>query len=146
MPCLAKDGIVLTETISIPARVENLYELLSWVDEKMVKAGLDSSALNKILLASEEIFVNIANYAYAEREGFVLVKYMMFEGGAAIEFRDNGTPFNPLQNKAPDLSAPLEERPIGGLGVFILKNFMDDIHYRYENGQNVLYIGIRSKS
>jgi anti-sigma regulatory factor (Ser/Thr protein kinase) len=94
----------------------------------------------QINLAVEEIFVNIACYAYGDKQGTVTVKVANFKNEAEITFMDSGVPFNPLQKEDPNVHLSSEERQIGGLGIFIAKNIMDEIRYEYKNGMNQLYM------
>ena len=94
----------------------------------------------QICVAVEEIFVNIASYAYAPGEGDAWID-MSTEGGTAeIVFRDRGMPFDPLAKKDTDVTLSAAERQIGGLGIYMAKKSMDDVVYRYENGENILTI------
>ena len=96
----------------------------------------------QIATAVEEIFINIANYAYSPANGSATVKCTVRQTplSIAIEFRDSGKPCNPLRTKAPDLTLPLEKRPVGGLGIHIVRNTMDSVRYRHADGQNILTI------
>ena len=89
-------------------------------------------------MAVEEIFVNIANYAYDNEPGDVWISVSTDELGATVEFRDSGVPFDPLQKEDPDITLSAEKRPIGGLGIFMVKKNVDDISYEYRDGQNIL--------
>lgn len=127
------------EELILPARVDNLEEVQAFVAERI---GEDCSpkAQMQIELAVEEIYVNIASYAYAPGEGPAAVKVEVPEDGscAAITFRDRGVPYDPLAREDPDVRALAEERKIGGLGIFLTKRLMDEVSYVYKNGQNVL--------
>ena len=93
-------------------------------------------------LVVEEIFVNIASYAYAPHIGKVKIKGEAEPDGCNImlQFIDEGKPFNPLEQDEPDFSIPVEERRVGGLGIFIVKAKMDDVKYEYKDGKNILTI------
>ena len=86
----------------------------------------------------DEIFTNIVNYAYGAESGEVEIAFLCKDGIAEITFADNGMPYDPLKKDDPDITLPPEEMPIGGLGVFIAKNNMDTVSYRYENNRNIL--------
>ena len=88
----------------------------------------------------EEVFINIASYAYSDGIGTVKIDLSLNETGdmLTLTFRDTGTPYDPLAKDAPNLSAPAEQRPIGGLGIFLAKQYMEEMNYRYENGSNIL--------
>lgn len=100
----------------------------------------DSSIQFKIRLSIEETVENVVNYAYQDGVGWMEVSTDLDDRGLqlTITLKDAGTPFNPLEREDPDLTLPAEERPIGGLGIFLCKQFMDKVSYSYENGCNVL--------
>ena len=94
----------------------------------------------QIDLSVEEIFVNIASYAYREEPGKAEVSVECNNGEITIVFKDNGKPYNPLEKPDPDVTLSAEEREIGGLGIFLVKKNMDDVSYEYKNDQNILTI------
>ena len=94
----------------------------------------------KIDLAVEEIFVNIAHYAYAPETGDAWIGVSFENGLLTIVFRDKGKPFNPIEKEDPDVTLSAEERDIGGLGIFLTKKFMDNVEYEFKDGQNILTI------
>ncbi|WP_294429455.1 SpoIIE family protein phosphatase [uncultured Treponema sp.] len=96
--------------------------------------------INKIDLAVEEIFVNIAHYAYTPEVGEARVSAAFADNVLTMIFKDKGKPFNPIAKQDPDLSLSAEEREIGGLGIFLTKKFMDIVEYEYADGQNILTI------
>ena len=96
--------------------------------------------LNKIDLAVEEIFVNIAHYAYNPEVGEVYISAFLDSDILTVIFKDKGKPFNPIEKKDPDITLSAQERDIGGLGIFLTKKFMDDVEYEYSDGQNILTI------
>jgi anti-sigma regulatory factor (Ser/Thr protein kinase) len=93
-----------------------------------------------VCVAIEEVFVNVAHYAYVDGEGDVTLGIGFDEVNRAVTFRmtDKGIPFDPLKMADPDITQPAEEREIGGLGIFIAKKTMDAITYAYENDENIL--------
>ncbi|MBQ8678632.1 MAG: ATP-binding protein [Treponema sp.] len=97
---------------------------------------------NKIDLAVEEIFVNIAHYAYNPGEGdaWISVSFDEEDRVLTIIFKDNGKKFNPIAKEDPDVTLSAEEREIGGLGIFLTKKFMDSVNYEYKDNQNILTI------
>ncbi len=133
----------MTEQMSelkIEASTERLPEVLGFVEERLEEAGCPPKAQMQICVAVEEIFVNIAQYAYAPGTGCTVIR-MDVSGEpatATICFADRGVPFDPLTRPDPDLSLSAEEREVGGLGVYMTRQFVDDISYRYEDGQNIL--------
>ena len=95
-----------------------------------------------ICVAIEEVFVNIAHYAYGDGEGHVNLGIGFDPTQGAVTFRmaDKGIPFDPLKKPEPDITLSAEDREIGGLGIFMVKKTMDDITYEYKDGQNILKI------
>ena len=128
------------EQITVPARTDCLDEVFSLVESAAQTAGIDVSQQNNIKIAVEEIFVNIASYAFPTGEGEVSVSVAAGSEKLSVEFSDSGMPYNPLSKTDPDTSLPADEREIGGLGIFMVKNMMDSVRYRYENGKNILTI------
>ena len=123
----------------LPARVENLEEVQAFLAERV---GEDCSpkAQMQLDLAAEEIFINIANYAYAPGEGDACLRVDVSDEPRCVRltFRDRGVPYDPLAREDPDVTAMAGERKIGGLGIFLTKQLMDDVLYEYSDGQNVL--------
>ena len=92
-------------------------------------------------LVCEELVVNVVDYAYADdTEGWLDVEIEREADSITIRFKDGGTPFNPLDREMPDTTLPLEQRRIGGLGIFLTIKKMDDVRYDYVNNENVLTI------
>lgn len=121
----------------VKARAENLDTVNDFVCGVLEAADCSTPLQMKIALAVEEAFVNIAHYAYDNNEGDVLVRTTV-QDAVIVEFEDSGKPFNPLSNPDPNLKLGAEERDIGGLGVFMVKQIMDSVTYRYENNKNIL--------
>jgi anti-sigma regulatory factor (Ser/Thr protein kinase) len=119
--------------------MQNVHDFIS---NQMNKLQIAPSEQNKILLACEEIFVNIVNYAYLDSQtiGEISVCLIITNEQIVIKFIDNGKPFNPLEKSDPDISVPLTEREVGGLGIYMLKKLMDEVLYEFNEGQNVLTI------
>lgn len=115
-----------------------LSSAIHFVEEELEKMDCPPSLVIKITVAVEEIFVNIAHYAYPGKDGDVRLSAKKSDDGVVIEFRDRGIPFDPLANSDPDVSLPVNERGIGGLGIFMVKKMMDRIGYTYKNGENIL--------
>jgi len=126
--------------LEIEASDENLPEVLSFIEERLEAADCPPKALMQISVAAEEVFVNIAHYAYAPDKGKATVRVEVSGQPVtvALTFIDHGMPYDPLAREDPDLTLPAEERQVGGLGVFLVKKTMDDVNYRYVNGQNIL--------
>ncbi|MBQ9249832.1 MAG: SpoIIE family protein phosphatase [Oscillospiraceae bacterium] len=126
--------------LTLPAEVEKLPEALSFVEALLEEAGCSMKAQMQISVAVEEIFVNIASYAYAPDSGDATIRVEFPEGSGTVKltFIDSGTPFDPLEREDPDISLSSEERDIGGLGIYMIKKTMDELRYEYADGQNRL--------
>ena len=126
--------------LRIPAVVEKLPELLAFIEQQLEEVGCPLKTQMEIAVADEEVFVNIASYAYAPGTGAVTVRIEISDDPAAatITFSDSGIPFDPLKKADPDVTLSAEEREIGGLGIFMTKKIMDDVTYTYRDGQNIL--------
>ena len=125
---------------TFPAKIELLNEVLGFVEEMLEGFECPMKIQMAICVAIEEVFVNIAHYAYPESVGDMTLHIGLDEESRAITFRvtDKGVPFDPLKKPDPDITLSAEEREIGGLGIFITKKTMDSLSYSYENGENIL--------
>ena len=135
------DSLLFTRNeMEIEAVQENLDTVLAFVDEHLEEAGCPMKAQMQIDLAVEEIFVNIANYAYRPDKGNATIRVEVSEEPVQVTltFVDRGVPYDPLAKEDPDITLPAEERNIGGLGIFLVKQTMDDVAYEYKDGQNIL--------
>ena len=143
MMALRYDGPqAVRDTLRITALISNLDEVLAFADRHLEEAGCLPRIQMTLDIAIEEIFVNIAHYAYEPETGDAEIS-ITIDGDpaeAVIEFRDRGIPFDPLAKEDPDVTLPAEERRIGGLGIFMVKKSMDGMEYRREDGQNILTI------
>ena len=137
MLCLRYVGDTMKK-ITIQASTENLEQVLAFVDAELEAADCPMKAQMQIDIAVEELFVNIANYAYAPGTGTAVIGVDVQNGVAEITFADSGIPYNPLKKEDPDVQLSAEEREIGGLGIFMVKKTMDDMTYEYRDGQNLL--------
>ncbi len=128
--------------ITLEAAVENIGRVTEFVDEQLAACGCPPRAQLQIDLAIDELFGNIAYYAYRPEVGPVTVRVEVKEEPMAvtITFIDNGNPFDPLAREEPDTTLSAEQREAGGLGIFLVKKSMDDIVYEYKEGQNILSI------
>ena len=128
--------------ITIEAKLENLDEVLGFVDGQLEELECPMKAQMQIDVAVEEIFVNIASYAYAPGVGNALVRFDSSQDPASvtITFIDSGVPYDPVRKDDPDVTLSAEERGIGGLGIYMAKKAMDDMKYVYRDGQNILSI------
>ena len=128
--------------MSIEAIVSNIPIVTDFVDEQLDAYACPPKAKMQINVAIDELFSNIAQYAYDPETGPATVRVEVEEDPLAvvITFIDHGKPYDPLARQDPDLTLGAEERPIGGLGIFLVKKTMDEINYEYKNGQNILKI------
>ncbi len=128
--------------LRVPAKIEELYRVQEFVEEELVRYRCTRKTVVQIAIAVEEIYVNIAKYAYHPDVGEATIRCQV--GGnpllVIIQFMDNGNPFNPLSKPYPDTTCSAEERGIGGLGILMVKESMDEVDYSYEGGANVLTI------
>ena len=124
----------------IAAELKNLPRVLDFIEGHLEGTSISIKQKMQILVAVEEIFVNIASYAYAPDQGNAIVRIEFSDEPVevTITFMDNGIPFDPLQRRDPDVTLSAEERRIGGLGIFMTKKTMDSVDYEYKNGQNIL--------
>lgn len=132
------DDSVIKKDIQIEARVENLDELLDILRADMKKQGCPLDKQTVLEICAEEIFVNIASYAYGESIGYAFVHEEVSDGSISLCFCDQGKPYNPLAKEDPNIMLSAEERQIGGLGVYMVKNMMDRVFYEYKEGYNCL--------
>jgi anti-sigma regulatory factor (Ser/Thr protein kinase) len=129
--------------IILPATIEHLENLVGFVSECARKTGFSNKRLKEIELASEESLVNIFNYAYPEKSGEVTVTcFSQKDTLLKIEIMDKGIPFDPLSLPEPDLHADLSERKVGGLGIFFIRQMVDEIQYRRKDGNNILTLTV----
>ena len=127
--------------LKIEARKENLDQVMAFADDALEESGCPMKAQMQIDVAVEEIFVNIASYAY-EDTGDVLIQLDVRENPAqvAITFTDSGVPFDPTKREDPDVTLSADQRQIGGLGIFMARKTMDSMTYERTEGHNVLTI------
>ena len=130
------------QELTVEARPENLDRVLAFVDGLLEEIGCPMKAQMQIDVAVEELFVNIASYAYAPETGDAAIRVEAADDppSVSVTFTDGGVPYDPLAKADPDVTLSAEERQIGGLGIYMVKKSMDDVRYRYENGKNVLTI------
>ncbi len=128
--------------ITVPALVSEIDVVTDFVNAELEELSCPMRARIQLDVAIDELFGNIARYAYPDGEGqaTVRVEEVSDPYGVALTFIDSGIPFNPLERDDPDTSLSAEERGIGGLGIFVVKKSMDKIEYTYRGGQNVLRI------
>ena len=124
--------------LKLDAVPENLDAVLDFVNAELEAIDCSSKTQSQIAIAVEEIFVNIAHYAYNPEIGAACVRVSVSANELRLIFEDSGKPYNPLEKPDPDITASAADRPIGGLGIFMVKKIMDTVDYHYENGMNLL--------
>ncbi len=134
-----KDGESKMKELKITAEDRNMERVNDFI-HSCLPSDCTPILMNKIDLAIEEIFVNIAHYAYNPKVGETWISASFTDNVLTVIFKDKGKPFNPIAKEDPDITLSAEERDIGGLGIFLTKKFMDSVDYEYKDGQNILTI------
>jgi anti-sigma regulatory factor (Ser/Thr protein kinase) len=126
--------------MDIAATLENLDTVMAFVDQQLEEVGCSMKAQMQIDIAVEEVYVNIAHYAYNPEVGGVTIRVQIEEEPLAVilTFIDKGKPYDPLAKEDPDVTLAVEDRQIGGLGIFMVKKSMDNVSYEYNEGRNIL--------
>ena len=126
----------------VEAKRENLIQVQAFIDEQLEAVDCPMPTQIAIDVAVEELFVNIASYAYEQGEGIAVVQVTVHEDPLSVEitFIDNGRQYDPLAKEDPDVTLSVRERKKGGLGIFMVKNTMDNVSYEYKDGKNILTI------
>jgi anti-sigma regulatory factor (Ser/Thr protein kinase) len=126
--------------IEYSAELNNFPKFVDEARRAAVAAGLSKAEITRIELCVEEVVVNIINYAYQESGGALRMSCSSDKSNFIITIEDDGVPFDMLQKEDPDINASAEERQIGGLGVFLVKELMDEVVYSRKNNKNVLVL------
>ena len=128
--------------LTVNAQTSELGQVLAFADNILEEAGCSAKSQMQIDIAIEEIFVNIAHYAYPSGDGKALIEIETDEANKCVRitFEDQGIPYDPLKNEDPDITLSADERPIGGLGIFMVKKSMDEVSYENKEGKNRLTI------
>lgn len=130
----------MEKTIILDAEIENLYQILDIVETELNNRDCDKRIIADLDICIEEIFVNIASYAYGENKGKAEIIIKIDEEACEVTFMDSGIPYNPLDREAPDATLSIDERGIGGWGIFMVKEMMDSVIYEYKEEKNCLRI------
>lgn len=134
-----------TISLRLPARLDRLEECRNFVVCEAEKSGMPAPAMSKLELILEELLVNVINHAYPDGDGEMNISVLQDDPGVfALELTDWGPPFDPLAKTDPDLEAGLEDRPIGGLGIYFVKQMADRVTYRRDGEANVLTISMNT--
>ena len=128
------------EKITVAASVDNLQQVIDFATEKLEERDCPMKAAMQLELVIEEVFVNIASYAYHPEKGSATfcVDFEDEPEAVIMTFVDSGKPYNPLEKSDPDVTLDLNDREIGGLGIFLVKKNVDEISYERTNGKNIL--------
>ncbi len=128
--------------LTIDATLDNISTVTAFVDEELEQLDCPPKTKMQMDIAIDELFGNIANYAYNPNIGTATVRVEVTDNPLAvvITFIDNGVPYDPLAKADPDITLSAEEREIGGLGIYMVKKSMDDVFYEYKDGKNILKI------
>lgn len=126
------------ERLVFAAQLGNLQAMIDFIRAKAAANGFIGERIDRIQLACEEVLVNVINYAYPGKNGDLEIAIESVEKGLKITVADSGIPFDPLSLPMPDINAPMEERRIGGLGIYLMRKIMDEVTYRRENDRNIL--------
>lgn len=128
--------------LTVDATIENVAAVTAFVDEQLEQLNCPMKTQMQVDIVIDELFGNIANYAYNPEIGAATVRVEVTDDPLAvvITFIDNGVPYDPLAKADPDITLSAEEREIGGLGIYMVKKTMDDVSYEYKDGQNILRI------
>ncbi|MBR0444081.1 MAG: ATP-binding protein [Clostridia bacterium] len=122
------------------ASIDCLQDVLSLIERELEAVDCPMRTTIQISVAAEEIFANIARYAYPESGGTAVIRIEADEHETVIRFTDAGIPFNPLEKPDPDISLPVEQREAGGLGIYMVKKTMDEVTYQRDGLNNILTI------
>ena len=130
------------DELTMPATIDNIVPVTDFVNHRLAALDCPSQVRIQLDVAIDEIFGNIARYAYTPEVGTATVRMEVEEHPLAVvlTFMDRGKPYDPLAAPPPDVTLSAKERRIGGLGVFIVKKKMDSMHYEYRDGMNVLTV------
>lgn len=144
MLCLKYNGEETSsmKELTVAATVENIQVVTDFINEQLEASACPMKAQMQIDVAVDEIFGNIAHYAYGEKTGMATVGIEVEDNpqAAVITFTDSGVPYDPLTQPEPDITLSADEREIGGLGIFMVKKTMDEITYEYRDGRNILRV------
>ena len=130
------------EKITVEAKIENLQQVTDFATEKLEARDCPIKAAMQLELVIEEIFVNIASYAYESATGDATfcIDFAQDPDAVSLTFIDGGKPYNPLEKPDPDITLDMDERDIGGLGIFLVKKNVDEISYERTDGKNILHM------
>ncbi len=130
----------MTKIIELEAVFDNFEKFMDFIETNLTSEGVANNKITEILTASEEIIINVINYAYPDKKGPLEITIENKTNCNSITFTDHGNKFNPLEKPDPDITLSLDEREIGGLGILMVKKLMDEVYYEFINNKNQLII------
>ena len=130
----------MLNTLKLLASIENFSKLSDWWQDIATSWSLSNTLISKINICLEETYVNIASYAYSDKTGTADISIDKNDSEIILKFEDSGIEYNPLQKEDPDITLSLDERPIGGLGIFMVKEMSKNIEYKREGNKNILIL------
>lgn len=125
------------------AKIDELPNVISFIESELEKFEFSFKIITQFNLVVEELFVNVASYAYKDKNDGkckISIEYNQEKQEVKLSMEDNGIKFNPLEKEDPDTTLSVEDRPIGGLGILLVKKNMDNIEYKYEDNKNILIL------
>lgn len=128
------------------ASIENIPQMVAFVADTTVGLGVHRKRVMHLELATEEAVTNICSYAYEVPPGELCIRICRTDRGVQVDLIDNGVPFDPLDMEAPDLQAELENREIGGLGIFLIRRLLDEVHYSRRDSRNILSLVVKHET
>ena len=131
------------------AKVDELPNVISFIESELEKFEFSFKIITQFNLVVEELFVNVASYAYKDKNDGkckITIDYDKEKQEVKLSMEDNGIKFNPLEKEDPDTTLSAEDRPIGGLGILLVKKNMDNIEYKYEDNKNILILSKNVKN
>ena len=138
---MERTWIVKTKrSLELDAQRSLLEPLLDVFSRDLQDGNCPEEKIEEIRICAEEIFINIASYAYPENDGAVQIEEEVDANTIQVLFADEGVPYNPLEKEDPDITASIQDREIGGLGIFMVKQMADEIRYEYKDGKNCLFM------
>jgi serine/threonine-protein kinase RsbW len=124
--------------LAVPASLGQIPIISEFIVDFMAASGFDSETMLEAQLAAEEACTNIALYAYGNGEGCINIAIKMAGDRLELTIADNGTPFDPTAKRVAIPNSDAENRPIGGLGIELIRAMVDEVHYEFKDGKNVL--------
>lgn len=138
------ESMIMPYTLNLTNDINQVPLLTEWIEQLAEAAGLAMDKTFQLNLALEEAVVNVMNYAYPEQTDMpIIVEASVFDDRLELVIDDHGIPFDPTQQEEPDLTLSAEDRPIGGLGIMLVRQFMDSIRYEYVDAHNRLYMTMK---